>query len=188
MHAPTRIAMAAAVAGLIASAVAVRADQAASKTAPRSEAIAAARTIMAASRYATLITLDGTGHPQSRIVDPFAPEDDLTIWVATNSRSRKVEQIAADARVTMTWFDAAGQSYVTLLGTAQAVRDPAEKARRWKPEWEKFYRDRNRGEDYLLIRVTPRRLEVVSERLGMVNDPATWRPVVVDLTPVRDGR
>lgn len=38
-----------------------------------------------------------------------------------------------------------------------------------------------RGDDYLLIRVTPRRLEVVSERHRMTNDPVTWRPVVVDL-------
>lgn len=143
---------------------------------------------MAAARYATLITLDNTGHPQSRIVDPFAPEEDLTVWVATNARSRKVAQIEADGRVTMTWFDAAGQGYVTILGTARAVGDPAEKARWWKPEWEKFYSDRNKGDDYLLIRVTPRRLEVVSEKLGMLNDPATWRPIVVDLPVVADGK
>jgi general stress protein 26 len=149
----------------------------------RDEAVAAARTIMADARYATLITLDRTGHPQARVVDPFAPEEDLAIWIATNARTRKVAQIEADPRVTLTYSDPGRQSYVTVLGTATLVRDPAEKGKRWKPEWEGFYEDRNKGDDYLLIRVTPERLEVVSVRLGMANDPVTWRPVIVDLTP-----
>ncbi len=44
-------------------------------------------------------------------------------------------------------------------------------------------KDMNRGGDYLLIRVEPSRLEVVSAAFGMTNDPATWRPVVLDLRP-----
>jgi general stress protein 26 len=171
-------------AGLLTASLGAGVQQAApAKPQPsRDEAIAAARTVMADARYATFITLDGTGHPQARIVDPFEPEDGLMIWIATNARSRKVGQIEADPRVTLTWFDEEGRSYVTVLGVARAVRDPAEKSKRWKPEWEGFYQDRNKGDDYLLIRVTPQRLEVVSERLGMTNDPVTWRPVVVDLT------
>jgi general stress protein 26 len=154
----------------------------------REEAVAAARTIMADARYATLVTLDRTGHPQARIVDPFAPEGDMAIWVATNARTRKVAQIDADPRVTLTYSDPGRQSYVTVLGIASLVRDPAEKAKRWKPEWEAFYEDRNKGDEYLLILGTPQRLEVVSERLGMVNDPVTWRPVIVDLSPSNRGR
>lgn len=184
MHSRTRTVI---VAAILAGAMAagVRGEQTGPAKPPpsRAEAIAAARTVMADARYATFITLDDTGHPQSRIVDPFAPEDDLTIWIATNARSRKVGQIEADPRVTLTWLDAGRQSYVTVLGVARSVRDPREKARLWKEEWAAFYKDRNRGDDYLLIRVTPRRLEVVSERLGMTNDPVTWRPVVVDLMP-----
>lgn len=147
----------------------------------RAEILAAAETIIARARYATFITLDGSGHPQARIVDPFPPERDLAIWIGTNARSRKVAQVEADARVTLSYFDAEGQGYVTLPGTAQVVRDAAEKARRWKDEWEAFYEDRNRGDDYLLIRVVPARLEIVSEALGMRNDPETWRPVLLDL-------
>ena len=147
----------------------------------RAEVLAAAETILARARYATFITLDSSGHPQARIVDPFPPERDFVIWVATNARSRKVAQVEADPRVTLTYFDADGQGYVTLIGTARIVRDAAEKARRFKDEWEAFYEDRHRGDDYLLIRVVPARLEIVSEALGMRNDPETWRPVLLDL-------
>lgn len=147
----------------------------------REQVVSAARTIIGKARYATFVTLDASGHPQARIVDPFEPEGDLAIWVATNPRSRKVGQVAASSKATLLYFDAASQSYVTVIGNATLVRDAAEKAKRWKEEWAAFYKDRNKGDDYVLIRVTPTRLEVVSEALGMRNDPETWRPVVLEL-------
>jgi general stress protein 26 len=148
----------------------------------RARIVEATRTILERARYATLVTLDEGGAPQGRVVDPFPPEgDDLVVWVATNGRSRKVGQIARDPRVTLVYFEPATASAVTLVGTAQLVRDPVEKARHWKDEWKAFYQDTHKGDDYVLIRVTPSRLEVVGEAYGMVNDPATWRPVILPL-------
>lgn len=149
----------------------------------RSEIIAAARAVAGNARHATFITLDRSGHPQARVVDPFAPDDDLTIWVATNPLSRKAADVAADPRVTLLYFDPASESYLTVIGTARLVRDPVEKAKRWKQEWAGFYKNGNRGDDYLLIRVEPSRLEVVSAAFGLTNDPVTWRPVILDLRP-----
>lgn len=140
----------------------------------------AAREVIAAARYATLVTIGDQGHPEARIMDPFPPEEDFTIWLATNSRSRKVEQLRRDSRVTLLYFDTADPGYVTVLGHAELVADPAEKAARWKEEWREFYRDRNLGADYLLIRVRPIRLELVSTRHGFTGDPETWRAAVVE--------
>ncbi|MGQ0736927.1 MAG: pyridoxamine 5'-phosphate oxidase family protein [Acidobacteriota bacterium] len=147
----------------------------------RAEIVAAARTIASKARYATFVTLDETGHPQSRIVDPFVPEGEFTIWIATNARTRKVAQLGRDSRVTLTYFDREAEHYVTVLGVAALVRDPAEKAKRWKAEWAAFYKDGPRGDDYLLIRVRPTRLEVVAPSLGIDTDPVTWRPAVVEM-------
>jgi general stress protein 26 len=135
---------------------------------------------MAAARYCSLITVGEDGHPQARIVDPFPPEGELTVWIATNPATRKVVQVRKDRRVTLLYFDPKGPGYVTILGEARLVDDPREKGKRWKPEWSRFYKDENRGADYLLIRIEPRRLEVVSEAHGLVNDPATWRPVTLE--------
>ncbi len=44
-----------------------------------------------------------------------------------------------------------------------------------------YYKDGNRGPDYLLIRVIPTRLEVVSPNRGLENDADTWLPVIVSL-------
>ena len=149
---------------------------------PGRDAIAAAaRDIIGKARYATFVTLDAQGQPQARVVDPLPPGEDWTIWVATSALTRKAAQIAANPRVTLLYFDAARESYVTAVGSARLVRDPDEKARRWKDEWKPFYKDGYRGDDFLLIRVAPERLEVVSSVLGMNNDPVTWRPVTLDL-------
>lgn len=140
---------------------------------------AAAREIIATARYATLGTLGPDGHPQARVVDPFEPDSAFVVIVATNARSRKVAEIAADPRVTLLYLDAAGGSYVTVVGRAELVRDEASRLAFWKEEWAAFYQDRNLGEDYQLIRIRPTRLEVSSERHGIRNDSLTWRPVLV---------
>lgn len=147
----------------------------------REAVVTAARTVIAKARYATFTTLDERGAPQARIVDPFAPEGELTIWVGTNSRSRKVGQVSRDGRVTLTYFDRDGQHYVTIVGTATIVRDLAAREAHWKDEWKAFYPNGFRGDEYLLIRVDPIQLEVVAPGLGMNNDPVTWRPVTVDM-------
>jgi general stress protein 26 len=151
---------------------------------PSREAIlTAAREVMGQARYATFVTIDSSGQPHSRIVDPFPPEPDFGIWIGTNAATRKLAQIAGNPRVTLLYFDAPRQHYVSVIGTAMAVRDRVEKTRRFKPEWKTFYRNGAEGDDYVLIKITPSRLEIVAESLGLTNDPATWRPVTLDLKP-----
>jgi general stress protein 26 len=147
----------------------------------RTQVIAAAKAIMQEARYCTLITVAPDGQPQARIVDPFAPDSTLTLWIATNALTRKVQEIRGNPRVTLLYFNASTFEYVTVIGTATLDTDPQHKASHWKPEWATMYKDQNRGDDYLLLRVRPLRLEVVSTRRGMRNDPKTWRPVIVEL-------
>ena len=136
---------------------------------------------MHAARYATLVSLDGQGRPQARIVDPAAPERDLTIWIATNPLTRKVTEIRRDRRVTLLYFNTAAGEYVTVLGTAKLVSDSIAKLQHWKADWAPFYKRGPRGDDYVLIRVRPTRLEVVSPSHNVVSDPKTWRPAIIDL-------
>jgi general stress protein 26 len=140
----------------------------------------AARELMEKARFCALVTVGESGYPQARTVDAFAPEGDMTVWIATNPVTRKVTEIGKDPRVTLYYFEPGGTGYVTLQGKAAVVRDPAEKSKRWKEDWAAFYRDRNRGEDYVLIEVTPVRLEIVSYAHGLLNDPASWRPLAVE--------
>ena len=145
---------------------------------PRDTLLSAARTIMSAARYCALVTLDGTGTPQARTMDPFAPDEEFVVWMGTNRTSRKVQQLQADPRVTLFYASPAATGYVTIIGRAELVDDESEKAARWKPEWERFYQDR--ASEYLLIRIIPERLEVVDYSRGISGDPGSWAtPFVV---------
>jgi general stress protein 26 len=148
--------------------------------ATREAIIKAAIEVMGAARYSTLVTMDGE-QPQARVVDPFAPDPDMTVWIATKPVTRKVAQIKKNPRVALLYFDQKASAYVTLVGQAALVNDPQEKSKRWKEVWAPLYKDRNKGDDYLLLRVTPERLEISSPAHGLQNDPGTWRPVVLVL-------
>jgi general stress protein 26 len=147
----------------------------------RATVLKVAREVMQQARYCDLVTIGEDGQPQARVIDAFAPEADMTVWIATNPLSRKVAQIRKDPRVTLLYFNPSAMAYVTVIGRATLVTDPAEKAKRWKDDWATLYSDRNRGSDYLLVKITPSRLEVSAEGLGIHNDKATWKPVVIDL-------
>lgn len=142
----------------------------------------AARSIMVALRYAIVVTNgDSPGWPQARPIDAFAPDERLVVWFATNPKSRKVAQLRRDPHVTLHYFDvrAPELGYVTLFGRARLVDDAAEKQKRWKEGWEAFWPDR--GASYLLVEVTPERVEVFSPKHGIEADPVTWRPAAVPL-------
>jgi general stress protein 26 len=148
--------------------------------ADRAAVLKAAREVAQKARYATFVTLAEDGRPQARIVDALGPDEDFHVWIGTNPLTRKVAEIARDSRVTLTFFDPSGPAYVTLSGTARLVAEPAARAMRWKSAWAPFYKDEWRGADFALLEVVPLRLEVVSQRHGLINDAVNWRPVSLE--------
>lgn len=162
--------------GLLAAAAVVTAAplRAQQTTAPDTAAIV--RRLIAGARYATLVTLDESGAPRSRTVQPSPPERDFTVWLATNPRTRKVQDITRDARVVLHYFDPVRMGYVSLVGKARVVRDRPTKDAHWDKSWSTFYPDRDTS--VVLIGVTPERLEIVSDKDGITGDKATWRPPV----------
>ena len=145
--------------------------------------IKAATEIMNTASYCALITLDEEGRPRVRVMDPFKPEGDLIVWFGTNPNSRKVAQIKNDPRVTLYYLDNDASGYVMIHGTAQLVDDPTEKENRWKDGWEDFYP--NKPESYLLIKVVPEWMEIISTTRGIVGDKMTWQPPMVIFDPTK---
>jgi len=138
----------------------------------RSKLISVAKEIMASAGICALTSLDQDGLPRVRPMDAFLPESDLTVWFGTNAHSRKVTQIKEDPRVCLYYFDKKTGSYVLIQGRAELVDDPREKEARWKKEWEAFYPDKQN--DYLLIKVSPIWMELISEKLGIIGDSKSW--------------
>ena len=148
--------------------------------ADRQAVLKAAREIARKARYATFVTIGRDGQPQARIVDALGRTRTSSVWVATNPATRKVAEIAKDPRVTLAFFEPSLPAFVTLVGTAAVVTDPAVKAKHWKDAWAPFYKNESRGADFALLKFVPRRLEIVSEAHGLINDPGTWRPVSIE--------
>ena len=134
----------------------------------------AAIEIMSEVKTCALITLDKENRPRVRAMDPFLPESDFTVWFGTNPNSRKVAQIKKNSKVTLYYLENESNGYVMIQGTAELINLQEEKDKRWKPEWEAFYT--NKKEDYLLIKVTPNWMEVVSYAHNLVGDTISWEP------------
>jgi general stress protein 26 len=142
------------------------------KQVDRDAVIAAAREIMGLQKYCALVTLDALGCPQIRPMNPFPPEDDMTVWMATNSHCLKVEEIRNDSRVCLYYADHKDATgYVSIIGQAVLVDDMDEKLKRKRDYWKDAFPD---WRYLLLIKVVPERLIVLNYQRGMLNDAITW--------------
>jgi len=145
--------------------------------------LGAAREVMAAQTYCALVTVDETGRPQVRTMNPFPPDDEMVVWMATHTGSRKIAQIRRDPRVALYYADhktAIGS--VTITGRAELVDDMAEILKRKRAYWDQAFPGLK---NLTLIKVVPDRIEVINYKAGLGNDPATFAPPAVDLGPAR---
>jgi general stress protein 26 len=126
----------------------------------RDSLLIAARNIINSSTSHAFITVDENGKPQAREMSPFPPENNWVIWLGTSQGSRKSKQIQNNPNVIVYYSDPQSWSYVSFAGTARLVNDPDKKAKYWVEGWERYYPDREKN--YILIEVTPLRIEVVS--------------------------
>jgi general stress protein 26 len=136
-----------------------------------------AKEIMDTARYCALITIDSSGQPQARAMDPFPPEENMVIWLGTTMKSRKVQEIRNNPKVTLYFADPGGGGYVSISGDAQLIDDQEEKTRLWKEEWEPYYSSKD---DYILIKVIPKALDILSYKRGIIGDSITWRTSHID--------
>ena len=135
--------------------------------------LSVAHHMMAKARYCAFVTLDSTGRPNARTMDPFPPDDKMVVWLGTNRNSRKVREIRNDPRVTLYYPDPDFGGYVSIAGRAEVINDAEKKEHYWKKEWASFYEDRELG--YILIKVTPLQVDVLSYKNNLIGDRKTWR-------------
>jgi general stress protein 26 len=160
-----------------------RAEEKKAEGPDRAAMIAAARELIGSQTFCALITLDESGRPQVRTMNPFPPEEDMTVYMATSTRSLKYRQIQRDPRVTVYYADhMKGNGYAAITGRAVLVDDPEEIKRRKRAYWDQSF-DPGLA-NLVLIKVVPERLElVVYNKAGLEQDKSTWRPPSIDLGP-----
>ncbi|MFI9201540.1 pyridoxamine 5'-phosphate oxidase family protein [Streptomyces sp. NPDC053048] len=144
--------------------------------------------------YGFLTTHDGD-RPHTRLVEHVAVDDDGTVWIGTSPRSRKAAGIARRPEVTYAVEDRAAYAYVVLEGEATVEDDPELRLAHWKDSFEAFFPGGPAGDDYVLLRLRPRRIELMDftrqvhpAPFGLVpavveRDGTGWTPVHADRRP-----
>lgn len=133
----------------------------------------AALEIMGETNYCALVTVDSTGQPQIRTMNPFPANDKFITWFATSRTSRKVREIRNNPNVCVYYADhLAAKGYVSITGKAEIIDDRElllkMKREYWNgiPNWQALF---------VLIKITPVSLELINYKHGLNNDPGTFK-------------
>lgn len=132
-----------------------------------------------AAEFCFLITLGESGQAEARLMQPFEPEPDLTIWFGTSPTSRKVREIQKDNRVTLGYTQAQAGAYVTLIGTASIEDDTAKKQHYWREDFAAFWPVGPMSEAYSLIKFVPSRIELMHIGQEVAPEPFGLKPVIL---------
>ncbi len=139
-----------------------------------------ANRIMTAAGCASLITIDESGLPSSRPVRTFPSDEQFTrITIPSDVNSRKTRQVGINPNVVLSYVDAPSRGYVTMIGKGVLVDRPEDKQAAWLEPFAAFWPDGAGSKDYLLIVVTPERIETRSYTQGVAESPTRWTPVTL---------
>ncbi len=119
----------------------------------------AARSTMRRKTYCVLATMGNEGI-DARVLQPWAPSENLEVWFGTSPSSTKVAQLRANSQATVVYEDDAKAACVTLLGTIEIVDDLEQRRAHFKPTWWAFFPEGPTGDDFVALRFTPRSLSV----------------------------
>ena len=137
--------------------------------------------IMTAAGCATLITTDESGMLFARPVRTFPSDDELSsITIPTDVNSRKTRQAGSNSTVALSYVDAPSRGYVTIVGRAALIDNVEDKRAAWLEPFTAFWPGGPESEDYLLIVVTPERIEARSYTQGIAESPTRWTPVTLE--------
>lgn len=126
----------------------------------------------------SLITLNENGFPEARMMQTLPVKNDFVIWLGTNPKTRKVQQIKDHPKVSVYYTETGSAGYVNIQGEATIINDPYSKQTHWKEGWEKFYPDKKN--DFVLIKITPVKLQIVSYSNGIVSTSENWQAPETD--------
>jgi general stress protein 26 len=139
----------------------------------RDTLILAAREIIKETTYCGLATIDSTGQPHIRTMNPFPPNDDFITWFATSRTSRKVREIKNNPKVCVYYANhITAKGYVSISGTAEVIDDKELLFKMKRDYWNGIPDWQNK---FVLIKVVPGTLDVINYKHGLNNDPNTFR-------------
>jgi general stress protein 26 len=142
------------------------------------ETLALALEILRSVPYGFLITPGSP--PTARLVQHLSVEDDGVVWIGTSPRSRKAHAVTSEGLATYVVEDRSRFAYVSLSCAADVVDDMATRKQLWDQGLVAFFPDGPEGDDFVLVRVIPRVVEVMSFADGVHPDPYGLVPATAE--------
>ncbi|HEX2921031.1 MAG TPA: pyridoxamine 5'-phosphate oxidase family protein [Bacteroidales bacterium] len=144
----------------------------------RDTVILAAHEIINQTTYCGLGTVDSLGQPQIRTMNPFPVGDDFLVWFATSRSSRKVREIKVNPNVSVYFADhLTAKGYVNICGSASVIDDKKLLTSMKREYWNDI---KGWQEKFVLIKITPKSVEVINYKFGLNNDPNTFKAPMIN--------
>lgn len=145
----------------------------------RQESIDKLKELIEGIDFCMLTTIDG-GHLRSRPMSTQQFEFDGDLWFFTSDQTHKVTEIQKDARVNVSYSKPDDDSYVSVSGRAEMVKDKAKIAELWNPILNAWFPDGLNDPSLCLLKVSVEQAEYwdsssgkLMEILGFVKALAT---------------
>lgn len=143
----------------------------------RDTVILAALEIINETAYCGLVTVDSSGQPQVRTMNPFPVNDDFVVWFATSRSSRKVREIKNNPKVSVYFADhLSAKGYVNICGSASVLDDKDLLVKMKRDYWNGI---QGWQEKFVLIKIIPNSIEIINYKHGLNNDPDTFKAPMI---------
>jgi general stress protein 26 len=90
---------------------------------------------------AMLTTRRSDGHLQSRAMATQKRASGADLWFVTRADSGKIQHIAADAHVNVSYFKAQSMEWISVSGIAVISKDRAKISELYEPDWKMWFGD-----------------------------------------------
>jgi len=139
----------------------------------------AVRGLIKTTEYCFFITESGTNVLHARLMQPYEPEQDFTIYFGASPRSRKIHEIRRQPNVTLAFYNQQETAYVTMMGTSSVVENVGIRRKYWRSNWNDLFPGGPESEDYVLIKFIPQRIEMMNYAHQAMPQPYSLHPTVL---------
>ena len=119
-------------------------------------AIQQALALVDRSSIVMLGTNSDDGAPNIKAMLKMENEGLKTVWMSTNTSSRRVGQLRCDPRVCLYFIDMEKWMGVMLVGEVEVLQDAESRQRLWREGYERYYSLGVNDPDYTVLRFTAR--------------------------------
>ncbi|RLB97993.1 MAG: hypothetical protein DRH34_14455 [Deltaproteobacteria bacterium] len=113
------------------------------------------------------------------MVQPIVHFDTFEIWLGTNPFLRKIREIEKNPNVTLAFSLEKEHANLIIYGRASIVHDVPERKKHWIGSWLLFFPNGPGGDDFVLIRVEPSKMELMNFKKNIVPEPFGLKPVKI---------